>query len=460
MADEDVTVTWTIKATGEESIARVKTALEGLAVAEEEAAEGAEKLTEAVQKLAAAEEEASASKRSSTNLLERLIAQYDKATRAEVQYADAIDKIAQLERDGIGTAERRNQALQLATQQYEKLIATQREATAAEQASVNAVERMIGKYDKAQRIQNQYADGLDRLAKFEREGVGTAEQRARALEQLTANYVKLTTAQDAAIESARAAQNVQNAQDFFNKQTGVTPPTPDFASARSAKESAAVFQELFEAEERARLEAEAIGARIEQLQGKFDPAGTSIRRMNAALADLDEAVARGVPIFGGFEAAQSAIIKRHYDFVNALNSSDPVVRKAAVTNGQLSSAVANLGFQLNDVATGLLSGQSFFTILIQQGTQFQQAATQAGGWSKLISAFGESLTGLLTPTRLVVAGLLAIGAGMAFIVSKVAEAQQALRDFNAVLGRAATPANMAGLQEGSKQLQSMGFFAA
>src|SRR5688572_12361329 len=54
-------------------------------------------------------------------------------------------------------------------------------------------------------------------------------------------------------------------------------------------------------------------------------------------------------------------------------------RKATSSMRQSSAAVSNLSFQLNDIAMGLASGTSPFTIMVQQGSQVSQVLQGSGG---------------------------------------------------------------------------------
>jgi hypothetical protein len=90
----------------------------------------------------------------------------------------------------------------------------------------------------------------------------------------------------------------------------------------------------------------------------------------------------------------------------------------------------NLSRQAQDIAVSLASGQSPLTVLMQQGTQVADIlGTHQGGVGAAIKSLGENILGLLTPGRLVAAGL---GAAFAAIESQISKASAELTN----LGRA------------------------
>jgi len=95
-------------------------------------------------------------------------------------------------------------------------------------------------------------------------------------------------------------------------------------------------------------------------------------------------------------------------------------------------ALRQLSFQINDAATMALSGASAFQILATQGGQIVQVAQQAeGGFKGLMSSIG----GLITPARLAVAGVLAIGAGAVIAYNRWSDANRELSRSLTGLGR-------------------------
>lgn len=66
----------------------------------------------------------------------------------------------------------------------------------------------------------------------------------------------------------------------------------------------------------------------------------------------------------------------------------------------------NLRFQINDVATSLLSGSSPFMVLSQQAGQFSQILDrQGGGIRGAVGLLGQAFLGMLNPVNLAIAGI-------------------------------------------------------
>ena len=74
--------------------------------------------------------------------------------------------------------------------------------------------------------------------------------------------------------------------------------------------------------------------------------------------------------------------------------------------GKVRASAANLQFQLNDIAQGLLSGTSPFTIMVQQGSQVSQALQSMGGGLGTIKGIGSAFLGMLSPISLATMALI------------------------------------------------------
>lgn len=83
---------------------------------------------------------------------------------------------------------------------------------------------------------------------------------------------------------------------------------------------------------------------------------------------------------------------------------------AVVSVGATRAAVTNLSFQLNDIAQGLASGTSPFTIMVQQGSQVAQALQGAGGGLVgAVKALGGAFTSILNPVSLASYAIIGLG---------------------------------------------------
>lgn len=196
-----------------------------------------------------------------------------------------------------------------------------------------------------------------------------------------------------AIEQARAAHQAQQAQAGY---TDVFAPGLDRA-AKSARDSAAVFMETAAAEEQLAAKAAALRAQINPLETEFVTLGKQMAEyrnlLNAGLISSTE-----------FEQAQSMAAKR-------LSDVDMNLRRAATGGRVLSGELANLGYQVNDVITGLALGQPIFMIAAQQGGQIYQIFSRSrAGIGEFAGSFVSSVLAMVTPAR---AAFGAVAAGVA-----------------------------------------------
>lgn len=129
---------------------------------------------------------------------------------------------------------------------------------------------------------------------------------------------------------------------------------------------------------------------IEATQAKFE-------KQLAAIAKRAADTARGIE--GDFKKAND----------RAGSSFDKGSREAEKGLARGRAAAANLSFQLNDIATSLLSGASPFRVMAQQGGQVAQVFQQMGGGIKgAMSTLGGAITGLLNPVGLLSVALIGV----------------------------------------------------
>lgn len=98
----------------------------------------------------------------------------------------------------------------------------------------------------------------------------------------------------------------------------------------------------------------------------------------------------------------------------ASTSTDKLAKQSGLARHEL----VNLSRQVQDIGVSLASGQSPFTVLIQQGTQ---VADIFGTSSGTMGGFGRQLASVVTPARLLSTGLIGIGVGAAFAFKSIAD---------------------------------------
>ncbi|QOF71476.1 phage tail length tape measure family protein [Aminobacter sp. SR38] len=95
---------------------------------------------------------------------------------------------------------------------------------------------------------------------------------------------------------------------------------------------------------------------------------------------------------------------------NAAKSFDTASKRSTASVRQTQAAVANLSFQLNDIAMGLASGTSPFTIMVQQGSQVSQALSMAGGGlGGAVRALGGAFASMVNPVSLATFAVIGLG---------------------------------------------------
>ncbi|TIN10382.1 phage tail length tape measure family protein [Mesorhizobium sp.] len=102
--------------------------------------------------------------------------------------------------------------------------------------------------------------------------------------------------------------------------------------------------------------------------------------------------------------------------------------KAAVdTTRRTGAAVSQLSFQLNDIAMGLASGTSPFTIMVQQGSQVSQALSMAGGGAGgAVRALGGAFASMVNPVSLATFAIIGLGgAAVQYFVNLLSDSEDA-----------------------------------
>jgi hypothetical protein len=122
-------------------------------------------------------------------------------------------------------------------------------------------------------------------------------------------------------------------------------------------------------------------------------------------------------------AATAKMVAAHERAIAGTNRMAQAANTATASTRQLQQQITNLGFQLNDIASGILSGQSLFQIMAQQGGQVYQALNGPGGVSAGLRNVQEKIVSMATPARAV--GLaLAAAATVAIVAWNRFESQQ------------------------------------
>lgn len=184
-------------------------------------------------------------------------------------------------------------------------------------------------------------------------GVQGADAATAAADRTERKYKAMA----AAAQSAAAAQASQNR---FNAILGV-----DVGPAKSARDSAAFYQEFADGEERAARMAR-------ELKAQLDPLGAAQDRLNDELKIYDDLAKRGQISTRDLAQAQAQARARFDETSASIARQEKGITKLALA-GRL-----NLARQAGDVFTTAAMGMNPATIAIQQGPQILEALGQAG----------------------------------------------------------------------------------
>jgi uncharacterized protein (TIGR02594 family) len=281
-------------------------------------------------------------------------------------------------------------------------------------------------------------------------------------------------------EQGSAIKTVVDSQRAIDTLTGVRKPSGRLRETTShpAQESAAVFDEQIKAIEGFAAFSRTVGKSIESDQIKAAQAVGGFAR-NAAKAEsemaaeanvlrarLDPVAAIQAKLNGELERARSlyragAIDARELGLAEqvlaaeAQNAINALERTGRGEKGKLGLfglkpyELTNLSFQINDVVTGLASGQSAAQILAQQGGQILQIFPRVG--SSIIKALADPR---------ILAAAVTVGVLVASIKRALDESER-LRQFQGVLDATADGSKTTGaaLNDASHDLDRFGMSA-
>jgi phage host-nuclease inhibitor protein Gam len=163
----------------------------------------------------------------------------------------------------------------------------------------------------------------------------------------------------------------------------------------------------------------AYGAQLSVLRERYVPLASVQRKYSEAQTEINKAALMGAisekEKFAALASAEAAYFAQVSAIRRAEQAQISFQQKSALT----SHAMANLAFQVNDVATMAAMGVDPFRILATQAGQFYQILSMGeGGVKGSLGYLKDVLVGMVTPTRVAVLGLAGIAtAGAAAAIS-------------------------------------------
>lgn len=238
----------------------------------------------------------------------------------------------------------------------------------------------------------------------------------------------LAAAQQKMAQQAREATQAQRAQAEINQRLGVGQSAAaggaTFSAMQAQADRLAIGRQKEMLAEAQRL-GEANQQRIATLQRQIP----TQERLNKEIAEYDRWLKAGAISTELHASATDLARKKYSDFQMQMQG-------VAGTGRRVSNEMTILSFQLNDVVTGLMLGQSPFMIMAQQGGQVLQILqTGQGGVSGTLKNIGATLAGLVTPATVAVGSLAVVGLTALVASERWANAQREIRRSLAGLGR-------------------------
>lgn len=165
--------------------------------------------------------------------------------------------------------------------------------------------------------------------------------------------------------------------------------------------------------------------RLDELRARWNPLYAVGQRYKEQLNDLRDAHQQGAISDKEFAAAKERLKTTTQATVAIFERQSVATKQVAAQTGLARHEMINLSRQVQDVGVSLVSGQSPFMVLAQQGTQIADVFGSSNG---SLRGFGAQLAGLITPMRALVGITAAVGAGAYFMNRAWSESEKKFDD--------------------------------
>lgn len=160
---------------------------------------------------------------------------------------------------------------------------------------------------------------------------------------------------------------------------------------------------------------------LDRLRAAYDPLFAAQQKYRQSLTDLKTLQASGTISTKQYSVMLQALKNDFAGQVGALKTYGDNIELAGRRAGVAGGSLGQLSFQINDIATGLVMGQSPFQIMAQQGGQVFQIWQMN---NNVFKELGTVIRGLITPTRLALGAVAAIGLVGAAAVNSYIQSQK------------------------------------
>lgn len=157
---------------------------------------------------------------------------------------------------------------------------------------------------------------------------------------------------------------------------------------------------------------------IDRHRRSLDGAYAAQLRYERVQRDINAGIAQGIP---GLERLSELNRAR---YVQSLNNIAGTGKATEATAQQ----IVGLQYQLNDVAVSLASGQSPFTVLMQQGMQVSQMFGPGTSLRSAGATIAAGFASMLSPINMAVVGLAAAAGGASLLFSTIADESEPAED--------------------------------
>lgn len=227
-----------------------------------------------------------------------------------------------------------------------------------------------------------------------------AESTAQALDRLTK---MAKSSLDASSYHKSLASSVSASASAMDQLKASSTNFAAFQAAANARGKA-----FNDADDRAAKSAKAAsiavteqGDSLQKLLGQIDPVVAALARFDAQEAELRKHKGSGLLDTETFTEYKGKIDAAR----NSLTNVDETIRRTGNTSRQTSAALRQLPSQFSDIFVSLQSGQSPFSVFLQQGAQIKDSF---GGAGPALRETGKFVLGLVNPYTLAAAAVAAL----------------------------------------------------
>lgn len=135
--------------------------------------------------------------------------------------------------------------------------------------------------------------------------------------------------------------------------------------------------------------------------------------------------------------------------------------KTGISSRNLENSLRNLSFQVNDVVTGLTTGQDPMRVFAQQAGQIFQVFQTGGGPGVILGGAAKAIGSLISPAILAGAAVAALAVGFGLLLARAQSSQQSAKSFDIQLKAIGKSSQATGvdLEAGAQSLRDVGLSA-